>query len=800
MRFPRSEWLGAFCFVFFALAVNAQQSAVEKAVAALQNGEAATAESILRQDIAAHPHDAEALGVLAVVLDQEHKTDDAGSMYRRAIAISPNEPALLNNYGNHLLQRGDAKGARAEFLKVEALEPGHPNASVQLARMALQSKQPAEADRYLARIPPEQAARPDVATLRMQADYALHRTQAGDELLKNLQAAAGGNAKELFQLGVALSSVSQYAHAETLFADALRLQPDDPDILHDLGIAASHAGHDRRAREVLQQALEKRPSSPDIRYDLAAVDLRLNDGEAALPLLVRAHQAAPERADIEFALAHAAADLGYFADALQAWSEYRKLAPKDEVGRREYAFCETAVGQNTSAAIADLRAYVQRHPADAVGHYELAIALVTSDSEAAARQLNRALEIQSDFPAARMARGMIESRAGDLATALHDFQAAAEKNPRSAVILDHLGETELQLDRTQDALKALRRAQELDPQNSTVLLHLGRALARAGDEKSASEVLARYRELGGPKATRPHPAGLVDFLALSPEEQQKRYRAGVTRTYQSNPENLDAAIRYLDLMLQDENAAAVQAVSRKIAQKHPDDAQLQHAASELLSARSYALASELISAATPHPSRRLSIDRAVALLHTEGPKAALALLDSLPRVSSDSDYDLVRAECLYADDQHQPADNALQHALQQPAPDPVLLRDAVLFLLSHDEILPASRVIAIETSALKQDPEWSTLAALVHALTNSAGKTQFPTLQQRWPEWPAVWYADAIAQYLNGRQQQARQVLQSAPEDAPAAQVKAAISSGNASRPELLRALSALFTGAVLVE
>ncbi|MBV8906031.1 MAG: hypothetical protein JOZ22_20530, partial [Acidobacteriia bacterium] len=103
------------CFLLFWIAWSAARSAapdaLRTAIEALQKGDAAGAEKILRLEIRARPSDPDALGLLAVVLDQEKKYDEAGKCYQHALALRHVSAALLNNYGNHLLATGQKRDA-----------------------------------------------------------------------------------------------------------------------------------------------------------------------------------------------------------------------------------------------------------------------------------------------------------------------------------------------------------------------------------------------------------------------------------------------------------------------------------------------------------------------------------------------------------------------------------------------------------------------------------------------------------------------------------------------------------------
>jgi Tfp pilus assembly protein PilF len=93
-------------------AAPAQTDLIAESVDALQKGDFTTAETKLHAELKTHTQNADALGVLGVVLDQQKKYSEADTVYRRAVALTPRSPALLNNYGNHLVAAGSF---RAQF-------------------------------------------------------------------------------------------------------------------------------------------------------------------------------------------------------------------------------------------------------------------------------------------------------------------------------------------------------------------------------------------------------------------------------------------------------------------------------------------------------------------------------------------------------------------------------------------------------------------------------------------------------------------------------------------------------------
>jgi tetratricopeptide (TPR) repeat protein len=736
----RRLWCIAVVCVFV---LSAQDDAISRAVAAHERGDLAYAEQTLQAELKTQPSDAAALSVLAVVLDQEKKFGDADEIYRRALAVSPHSPALLNNYGNHLVATGKPSEARRVFLQVLALSPAHPNALVQLARIALEHKSADEALGYLDRLPTSAQQTTDVRILKVQAEYALHRTKEADEILERVSREAASDAKLNLSLGVALSSVGQYKKAESFFTRALEAEPGNFEALYYLGLAAEHAGHKERARDVLQQALEEQPENVDVLYDLAVVDTELNHKEQVLQLLARAAKLAPQRADIQFLLAHTSADFGYFGDAIQAWDRYLKLVPNDDVARRERAFAETAVGENMNAGIAELELVARKHPNDAVGHYELAIAKSATDRDQALKELDRALALKPDLAAAHMARGVLRYRQGNAEAALVDFEFAAQREPDNPNVLDRLGETYRALDRSANAVLVLRKAAELAPRDSTILLHLGRALANLGQTDEAKNVFARVRELGPNKSALPHQAGLVDFLSLSPDEQFARYRAGVERTVQKNPDNAEAQVRNLELLLSDGKIAEAAATGRKILALNPSPALLEEAAGAFLAAEQYSLASDFVRQAVnlAPSSNELKLDRAIAMFHVAGAQAGIEQMDGVPQQGRTGDYYLARMQMLEALGRQKDAEEALKQALKEKPTRPELYRQAALLLIKKQRTADALQLLDEAGRVLPNDADISFIRAI--AVDRQANSQEYQRwlndVQNRWPESYKVW-------------------------------------------------------------
>jgi len=131
-----------------------------------------------------------------------------------------------------------------------------------------------------------------------------------------------------------------------------------------------------------------------------------------------------ENAESLFATAHARLEEGEYEEAIQGFGEVIRLCPEMEGawGNRGYALLE--LGRDAEA-LADFDMVVEIHPADAFGHGFRALALrnlgrYAEALEAAVRAIDGA-DPEEDCPPARLVRGWLFARAGQLGAAMEDL-------------------------------------------------------------------------------------------------------------------------------------------------------------------------------------------------------------------------------------------------------------------------------------------------------------------------------------------------------------------------------------------
>jgi tetratricopeptide (TPR) repeat protein len=564
-----------------------------------------------------------------------------------------------------------------------------------------------------------------------------------DPLFEELAFATQNDAKLSAALGIQLAQAGEFTRAETFLTHALAPDPANFELQYQLGVVAMRAGHNERAKEVLEAALRNQPRNVDTLYALAFVDHALRQNEAALRVLADASRLAPQRADIQKLLGLITGDLLAYEDSAAAWERYMKLAPDDDVGRRERGFAQTSMKK--LEGMADLEWYVSKHPDDPTGLFELGVAQGAGDPEQGLATLSKAIALRPDFADARAARGALEYQQNNAEAALSDLEFAVSKQPDSALVLDRLGQTYLLLDRPKDAVRVLLHAAELTPSDAKTQLHTANALAQSGDTEQSKIYMSRYKQLGGTAAV---PArGIMDYLSQTPEQQHASYRARVEKAIADHPEDAAMQVAYLKLSIGDKQFPEAAATARKILTLKPGAILLTDAGRAMLTANQYPLAKDLLEqAAESAGSAGIDLDLASALFHTSGTAAGLAQLDKVPEAARGGDYYALRAQML------PPAEAiaAMRQAVKIEPQRTDLYWQAAATMVKNRRAADALQLLG-ETS-VPDNAQIVAMRALLLELTTKTAEARklLADARRRWPEAAPLWLAQASIEAAHG--------------------------------------------------
>jgi tetratricopeptide (TPR) repeat protein len=697
----------------------------------------------------------------AAQLDAEGKCEEAEQYYKTALAQGSPSPALLNNAGNHYLVCGQPAKAQAYFEKLLQISPLHPNANLQLARIATEQKQGKKALEYLSRV---KEPDPPVLLLRAEALHWAGRKTESLSILDRVAKESSGNPRLLVLLGLSSARLGLYDRAEAAFNDALALVPGDFDILFNLGRAAARAQHYDRAQRALEAALKVRPGEVDLLLELGRVLAARQEYIRAFFLLAQARQRAPHRADILLMLAQAAQDAGYFEDSATAYDEYLSLQPDDDAARRDRALANGCTDSRREEAGEELAWYLKKYPDDPLGHYIFARVFWSNKPEESLAHLSEAVRLAPDSVSIRFSRAWMLQRLGQTAESLPDLEAANRLAPDNVRILDLMALARLSLEQPAEAEKALRQALAKTPEDPEAVMHMGRALMALGREEEAQSFMDKYREI------RPQElpglrkqSGMIDMATLSAPEQRKREIERFRRDAREHPDRPDYQMHLASLLLADGRNEEALREFRGLLGLNASAKVREEAGDFLLSAKEYALAREFLQRAAPErPSAHL--DLAVAIFYTEGPEPALRYLETIPKGEMTGDGLLLKASLLEAAGKESEAEKTLDQGLRQLSVKPRMVQQAAVLLLRRNRKADALELLEKAIRANPEDSDLPLTKAIVLGLMDQAPAAEkvIKEIESSWPEWDRSYLVHGLLLERTGRPRDARQKLQTA--------------------------------------
>jgi tetratricopeptide (TPR) repeat protein len=702
---------------------------------------------------------------VGAVLDSEQRYSEADGYYQRALKIAPGSAQVLNNVANHCLASGNRSQAREFYLKAVAVDPRHPNANLQLARMNVEDKRGRLALTYLSRLGNSGISDPAVLELRARALSLAGQCSEAGEIVKRLESQPVGDWREHFSAGAVYAGCKLYDQAEASFSRALDADPRNFDILYNLGLAALHAGHATRAANVFEIALNERPEDVDCIYALSQSYLQQERTVDAATLLIKAERFAPKRADILLLLAQVSAQIEFYQDAAASYGRYLKLKPGDEVARRERAFVLASDGQFKNA-LPELHSYVQKHPRDAMGFYELAVAQAFEDRGEAMQSLDQALALDVGLTQARYTRAVLNIEEGKPAASIADLRLLLDREPRNYHVLVRLGQAYLALDRADDAAQVLKKALDLAPDAPSVLVAYRRALEKLGRQQEAAAILSRLKQSETSTARPQSRAGLIDYLSLPAAEQRVRYLANLRKSTAADPADFRWRIRLGKELFADGKTAEALEVFRQLRSATSDPEVLGGCGETLLQFEQYEAARQFLesaNAAAPSLST-IRLDLATVVFHLQGAETALTELDQTPEADRKGDYYLLRAQLLDSLGRVPDAAEALNRGMQAAPTRASLYFQGASFLLKRGLRQEALALLEQASHIVPDRPElllaqWVTLGLLHRDID---ARKLLAKIQARWPEWDRPYLLNGILLEMQLKSVEARQALEAA--------------------------------------
>jgi Flp pilus assembly protein TadD len=271
------------------------------------------------------------VGPAALLIDA--KQGDAGLAYLRlALRLDPHMDEAWVLVGETMDGAGDAASARQAYAEVQ---PGSPEYATAQDRLAVNLQNGGDKVQALDTARAAAAKAPDdPQTLVVLADLLRDDERYGEavDVLDKLIAKVGGDSATSWRLyylrGASLEQAGKWPQAQGDLEQALKLKPDDPEILNFLGFAWADRGENlTQALSLLQKATLLDPQNGAVIDSLGWVHYRLGDYRQAVHELELA--AALDAADPEVNdhLGDAYWRVGRRLEAKYQWRRVLSLSP-----------------------------------------------------------------------------------------------------------------------------------------------------------------------------------------------------------------------------------------------------------------------------------------------------------------------------------------------------------------------------------------------------------------------------------------------------------------------------------------
>jgi tetratricopeptide (TPR) repeat protein len=249
-----------------------QTAAIREAVAAMQRGDFASAERVLRAENQAHSDDPWVLSLLGVALDNQKRIPEAESFHVRAIAKSPDSAEILTNYGTHLWSAGQYDRAETLFASALTAAPAYFTALFDLGVMATYTGHYERARQALTAALAQQPKNVNVLYRLACVDEASRQWEAAVMHLATAAKLDPGRADVQRLLALTATELGALDDVIAAWDHYLKLTPNDDVARRERAYAFARIGKIEQGIAELEWFVARHPDDPAGHYELGQAE------------------------------------------------------------------------------------------------------------------------------------------------------------------------------------------------------------------------------------------------------------------------------------------------------------------------------------------------------------------------------------------------------------------------------------------------------------------------------------------------------------------------------------------------
>ena len=311
---------------------------------------------------------------------------------------------------------------------------------------------------------------------------------------------------QMLRQAFGLHQQGQLAQAETLYREALTMQPDNPDALHFLGVLESQQGRREAGLSLIDRAVKVNPRNTAAFYnragilrDMARLEEALESYDRALALKADHHAALNNRG----AVLH---DLKRYGEAVASFDRVIAIKP-DHIDAHANRGTTLVELERFDEALHSFDRALALGPAGAAAHFGRGNALAgLKRPEEALAAFDSALESTPYDARILNNRGTVLARMSRHEEALDSFSRAIIADPNDADACKNRGDSLIHLKRPAEALASYDQALGARPGYAEALYGRAHALSEL---KRDDEAIATYRQLLNIRPDHPYGQGML---------------------------------------------------------------------------------------------------------------------------------------------------------------------------------------------------------------------------------------------------------------------------------------------------
>lgn len=264
---------------------------VKEASRLLQAKEFDKADSILSGFLVKHPNDSEVLNSLALVREDQQRTEDARQLLILALNSSPNSIHANNSLGELLLSQRQYPEAMDRFetvLRVSANNRTARSGEIEAAtQLAIHARKQGNQVAALAALQHALESLPEDPTLLLDAgiqEEEMGLWSGSEALLRKALAARAADPTTLYALSRVEMDEDKLPASEAHMRAYLNLMPEDASAHFGLGRLLYKELRIEQARAEFERSIQLQPLQTESYYELGQIELDAHKDAAAVPL------------------------------------------------------------------------------------------------------------------------------------------------------------------------------------------------------------------------------------------------------------------------------------------------------------------------------------------------------------------------------------------------------------------------------------------------------------------------------------------------------------------------------------